>query len=258
MTRGNVKSLTKALDILELFISTKREMALSEISISLNLHKATVKRIISTLSERGYIYQREKRGKYFLGTMCLNLSEVVKGKIKIRNVALPYVIKLGNELNEDVILYTLNGRNNITTEIFPPTTKPGHTLRVIPDEAAGSSLYSKAAGKIILANYSETELDNYFENQQVIKRTPKTITGIFQIKEHLATVQKEGIAYDDEENTPGVRAVAAGIRNSEGQLVGSICVFAPSLRLSKPKMRTLAAVVKKYALQISSNLGNSP
>lgn len=75
------------------------------------------------------------------------------------------------------------------------------------------------------------------------------------MKKHLVKVRKEDIAFDDEEYWPGVRAVAAGIRNADGRLLGSISMVAPSVRLSLKKMRKLAYDVKDCAMQISKEFG---
>jgi IclR family transcriptional regulator, KDG regulon repressor len=255
MKQENVKSLTKVLDILELFVKTKREMALSEISKSLGLNKATVKRIISTLVQRGYIYQKEKRGKYFLGTIYLNFSGVVKSKMQIRDIAVPHLVKLSNELNEAVILSLINGKNTMLTETFYDPVHFSHTLKAIPDESAEVLLHCTALGKIALASYSDEELQEYFNTHEIKQCTSNTIVDINKMKIQLATIRQEGVAFDDEEESQGVRGVAAGLVNGEGKLVGSIGVIAPSVRLTRAKMRKLAPIVKNCAFQISNRLG---
>lgn len=255
MKKETVKSLTKALDILQIFLTTKREMTLSEISSSLGLNKATVNRILSTLVERGYIYQREKRGKYFLGMIYLNFSGIVKSKIQFRNIAIPHLIKLSKQINESVVLSLINGKNNVLTETFYDSVHPNHTLKAIPDESADVMLYSTALGKIVLASYSDEELQRYFNTHLIERRTSKTIINIDEMRNHLITVRQEGVAFDDEEDSLGVRGVAVGLRDNKGELIGTVCVVVPSVRLTRTKMRKLSPVIKSCAMQISSELG---
>ncbi len=98
-----MKSLSKALDILELFLDTKEEMGVSEIARLTGLNKATISRIATYLTNRNYLAQSEKRGKYFLGTQFLSFSKVIKDRIKIRDIAMPYIAKLSKSVDESVV-----------------------------------------------------------------------------------------------------------------------------------------------------------
>ena len=67
-----MKSLQKALDILELFLGDEGEISLSDLSKSSGLNKSTVNRIALTLVKRGYLKQENRRGKYSLGIKFLD------------------------------------------------------------------------------------------------------------------------------------------------------------------------------------------
>jgi IclR family transcriptional regulator, KDG regulon repressor len=254
MKRDTGKSLTKALDIIELFVKTKREMKLTEISKLLDLNNSTVNRIMTTLVKRGYIYQKEKRGKYFLGSIYLSIYSVIKSKMQIRDIAIPYLLELSKQVNESVILGLLHSQEQMALETFCDVSCAGHTLKAVPNE---NSLFlnSNALGKIVLASYTDEELRKYFKRHKIPNRTPNTITNFKEMKKHLEVVRKEGMAFDNEEESLGVRSIAVGLRDSEGKLVGAIDIIAPSIRLPREGMRKLGLVVKKYADKISNQLG---
>ena len=80
-----MEAIQKTFAVLELFLSTKDEMSLSELSQLSGINKTTVSRITSTLVKLGYLSQREKRGKYSLGMRFLDFSGFIKTRIKIRD-----------------------------------------------------------------------------------------------------------------------------------------------------------------------------
>ncbi|MCV4821197.1 IclR family transcriptional regulator C-terminal domain-containing protein, partial [Escherichia coli] len=56
------------------------------------------------------------------------------------------------------------------------------------------------------------------------KQTPKTIASCAEFMQELARVREHGFAIDDEENSLGVRCVAAPVFDATGHVVASIGV----------------------------------
>jgi IclR family KDG regulon transcriptional repressor len=253
MEQETVQSLTKALDIMEVFLKTKKEMALSEIADALNMNKSTVRRLMTTLIQRGYIYQKENRGKYSLGMIYLNFSGAIKSQMPFRGLAIPYLIRLSYELNESVVLSLIEGKDRVLTETF--RNSADYLLKAISSESATVLLHATCLGKIALSTYSDEELERYFNTHNIERRTPNTITSVTEMQNHLKSVREEGVAFDNEENTLGVRGIAAALRDGEGTIIGSIGVIVPTVRMSRNQVKKLAPVIKDYALQISREFG---
>lgn len=144
---------------------------------------------------------------------------------------------------------------NIFSETFYDIELRKNILRVVPEEGFGIPLHNTALGKIFLAEMPDEALKRYFKEEHLVSYTPNTIMNINDMKDNLRVVRRDGIAFDDEEFAFGVRGIGAGIRNSEGKLVGSFGVVAPSIRLSRSRMRELIPDVKNCSLKISKELG---
>jgi IclR family KDG regulon transcriptional repressor len=246
-----MKSLNKALDILESFLNTKEEMGVSEIARLTGLNKATVSRIANCLASRNYLVQLKKREKYFLGTQFLSFNKVIKDRIKIRDIVMPYIAKLSKSVDETVVLVIWDGKNAINID----SVQSAQSLRIIPDESDQIPLYCTGTGKIFLTQMTDKELESYFNRNNMIAYTTNTITNFNQMKTQLLAIKNEGVAYDNEEYQIGTRNVAAGIKDIEGRYVASIGVLAPSIRLTRGKMIEIAPEVKRCAMEISKNLG---
>lgn len=250
-----MKSLHKALDILELFTNGKGEMALGEIAEQSGFNKATVSRIASSLVKRGYLAQREKRGKYSLGMVFLHFSGIIKSRIKLREIAIPHLVKLGEIVGESTTLAVWDGREVMLIEIIHQTTDASSPLKVIMDEGTGPPLHCTSVGKVILAHMTEEELKNYFTKDKLQTFTSNTVTKIGEMKKHLALIRREGVGTDDEEFAIGVRGIAAALRNGEGSIIGVIGILAPSVRMSLEHMKEISPDIKDCASAISRELG---
>lgn len=250
-----MNTLDKALNILELFLSPEEspqeEISLTELAKLSGFNKSTVKRMVSILVRRGYLKQREKGGKYSLDTKFLDFSGVIKRRSKIRDKAIPYLLKLAQLTRESVILSILDGQYAAYNETIPSE----HALKIVPDEGTKVPLYCTGVGKIFLASMTEPEVENYINSTKLESYTANTITNPDYLKAHIAIITKEGIAFEEEEFVLGIRNVAAGIRNSEGKTVAAVGVLGPSVRLSRQHMTEIAPDVKKCASEISKELG---
>ena len=239
------------LDILELFLNTKDEMGVSDISRLTGLNTATVSRITQYLSTRDYLVKSGNRGKYFLGTKFLSFSKVIKDRIKLRDIAIPRMTSLSKLIDETIVLVIWDHSRAINID----SVQCEQSLRIIPDESGQIPLHCTGTGKIFLAQMTDKELEAYFCNNEIIPYTANTITNISHLKTHLLTIKDEGVAYDDEEYKLGVRNIAAGIKDVEGRVVASVGVLAPSIRLTRAKVIEITPNIKRCAKDISKDLG---
>lgn len=247
-----MKSLNKVLDILEVFLEVgNSEIRLSELSRRTGINKATVYHIVSVLSSRGYMGQVERRGKYVLGPKFLNYSAVIKQKNRIRDIAMPHLVRLNEKVGEAASLFSWDGE----MLVFVDEVHSKYPLRISPDPTSSIPLYCTSVGKIALTTYTDQELERYFNGDHIRAHTANTITDLTQFKKHLKNVAKEGVAYDDEENYTGVRAVAAGIRDGEEKLAGCISILGPSFRVTLDKLEKIKPEIKYTAMQISIDMG---
>jgi IclR family KDG regulon transcriptional repressor len=250
------KSLSKGLSILKLFLNDKQDMTLNEIAELSGLNKPTACRIATTLVKNGFLTQTGKRGKYSLGIIYLGFSKVINSRLRVRSVALPYLAELSKQLKESTIIAY---KNNWTTDVFTETIHEiypsNNVLKAVPEDGTGMSLYATCLGKIILAEMSNKEFQTYFRKTKIIQFTPNTIIDIDRMKEHLIKIRNDGVSYDDEEFSLGVKGVAVGLKDSEGNIIGAIGVIVPSARLNQEKINIYLPKIKRCASKISKEMG---
>jgi DNA-binding IclR family transcriptional regulator len=165
---------------------------------------------------------------------------------------LPFLRELSQTVNEAVLMSLRRGQIVFNVEVV----NAERFLNVTPDSTT-FNLYSTGVGKMFLANMSEKDLEEYLSSVILKPRTPNTITDMDELKRHLNKIKKDGVAYDDEEQELGLRMIAAPIFDWDEKIAAAIGVVGPSSRISRQRMVEIAALVKKYALQISQAMGYS-
>jgi DNA-binding IclR family transcriptional regulator len=246
-----LKTIKKALDVLEVFLNKKNEASISELSEITGHHPATIHGILQEFAERGYIRQRDKRGKYSLGLGFLNFSTAINRIASIEDIFHPFLIELSHEVNETVNICVKNGNSVFSVSIVQPTQK----IRVVIDEKVGIPMYSIGAGKIFLAEMTDEEFENYCRSEKMVPFTPKTITDPRKIKKQIQKFRKEGVAFDFEEYNIDLRNVSAPVWDYNGKLVAAIGVLGPAGRLTRKRMKEIVPIIKKCALDISGAMG---
>lgn len=249
-----MKSINRALDVLGIFMTTGNNNGIrfSEIAKLSKLNKATASRIISTLTDRGYLYQSEPRGKYFLGVNFRSFTRImIKSGMNVRDITMPHLTKLADSVQECAILAGRYGEKLIINEIV----NSKQLLRADPEANTEMPLYCTALGKTVLAHMKKEELEHYLDNINMKKYTEKTITDVNHLKKDLTLIVKEGIAYENEEQCLGIRGIAAPINDPAGRILAAVGITGPTVRLSEAKIKEAALEVKYCAAHISKDLG---
>jgi IclR family transcriptional regulator, KDG regulon repressor len=247
----SIESVDKTLSVLESFLKMGESVTLEDITKVVGMNKSTVNRILFTLVNRGYLKQSGKRGKYSLGTKCVDFYYSMKTRLKVGNIARPYLVQLSQIVQESVLLSIPEGKYTRHDELIPFN----HVLNIGSVDGIKTPFYCNAVGKIFLAYMPHDEMDDYLNSVEMKRYTINTITHVNTLKNQLINIANEGIAFDDEEEFEGVRGIAAAIRDFEGKILAAVSVVGPSVRLTRSRMSEIAPEVKKCALNISFELG---
>ena len=251
MSERLIQSVERAADILELFLVSKPELSIKEISEHLNLSKSTVHGIIKTLEHRGYLQQNPEDLKYKPGIKLFELGNFVGKNLDIAKVAKPIIRELVDELNETVHLVSLQ-RDEI---IYIEKVEGQSALTIYSHIGKRAPFHSTGVGKSILAHLNENEVNRILSSITLESFTKHTMTNIEEIKEQLHVIREQGYAVDDEEIELGLKCIAAPIFNHQSNVIASISCAAPKMRLDENKLPQVIAGIRRAAAEISSCLG---
>lgn len=246
-----MEAIDRIFEILELYLKHEGEMSITELARLSGLSPTVTHRIATALVKKGYLNQKEKRGKYSLGLRLLDYSRVIQRNLKIADVALPFLQELCKDANESVNLGIRDGMDLLVVAQI----EVSHALRVSGPVGRRVSLYGTAVGKLFLTQMPKSERQAIFNGTNIKKFTKNTITDLNKMEKEVELIRAEGCALDREESDLGIWSVAAPVYGIRGKIEAGVAVVAPMVRINNRKVRTLTSLTKSCASRLSQELG---
>ena len=222
---SQVKSLVRAMQVLECFTVEQPELGPSEIARMLGMQKSTVYNILSTFQKCGYLVKNPQNGKYYLGLKVLHLGYIVNSHHGMRDMFLPYLNRIAHETREICYFGILDGSEVLYIEsTYPSVQQP--TRNILGERAP---LYCTGLGKAMLAHMPEEEAEKVITGR-LKAYTGCTITDPTVLRDHLEEIRRNGYATDNMEHEYGIRCVAVPVFNAAGKVFAAVSVSGPSPR----------------------------
>jgi DNA-binding IclR family transcriptional regulator len=236
--------------LLEALAEHSTPVNLKLLATETRLHPSTAHRILSVMVDNRLV-DRIEPGTYRLGIRLLELGNLVKSRISVRQEALPHMHTLHQALGETV---NLSVRQNDEVVYIERTAHGSTMMRVVQIIGTRAPLHVTAVGKVFLASDAEGSWGDYAKRSGLRRFTDNTLTDPGSLSQELVRVRTQGFAFDNEEAEKGVSCIGAAIYNDEGRVVAGLSVSAPSDRLKKE----WADHVRQAADQISRAIGYFP
>jgi len=247
-----IQAVSHALDLLEQFHDDVDELGVTELSKRLKLHKNNVFRLLATLESRGYIEQNKATENYRLGLKSLELGQTFIKQMGLLRQAKPILEKLVADCNETSYVAIFKEGYIVYLDVVETDL----TVRVVSRVGSRLPAYCTAAGKVHLAFMSDEEVDATLPAGELKQFSPNTFSNRDALKRELRLVAEQGYAIDNEELDPGVRCVAAPIRDYTRRIVGAVSISGPSMRLGDDRIaKELVPLALQAAEELSTRLG---
>lgn len=244
---GSIQVIERMMSLLEALAVSPEAASLKNLAAATDLHPSTAHRILAAMTQSRFV-ERQDAGTYRLGIRLLELGNIVKSRINLREIALPYMQALHEDIGEAINL----GARHDDEIVYIERTSSGRALvRVVYLVGGRAPLHLTSLGKLFLAAESTQKVRDYAKRTGLPGKTPRSLTSLPALEKELDKVRRHGIAYDDEEAEIGLKCVAAPIHDEEGHVVAALSVSAPSDR-HDPEW---VAKVKQTADAVSRALG---
>lgn len=243
----SIQVLERMFQLLDLLASYQDPVSLKVISEKTGLHPSTAHRILNDLVIGRYV-DRPEAGNYRLGMRLLELGNLVKARLDVREAALGPMRELHKLTNQPVNLSVRQGDEIVYIERAFSERSGMQVVRAIGGRAP---LHLTSVGKLFLAYDEAPRVRAYASRTGLAGHTRNSITSLPLLEKELARVQQMGLARDEEELELGVRCIAAAILDDQGRLVAGLSISAPADRLEDGWI----AKLKSTAAEISASLG---
>ena len=248
--KSPIQVIERMLKLLDVLAAHPEPLGLKQIAAHTGLHPSTAHRILAAMS-RDRLVDRLEPASYRLGMRLLELGNLVRSRISVRELALPGMRELHAHTGETVNLSVRDGDEIVYVE---RTSSGRSAMRIIHAIGTRAPLHVTAAGKLFLLEDGAARLRDYAKRTGLPGHTRNSLGSPALLERDLERTQKQGFATDNEEAELGVRCVAGGIRDDAGQLVAALSLSTPAERM-KPQWGLL---VKDAAERIGEALGHRP
>ena len=245
--KPTVQVIERMFSLLDILANREEAMSLKEISEKSGLHASTAHRILNDLAT-GRFVDRPAAGTYRLGMRLLELGNMVKARLNVRDAALAPMRELHKLTQQPVNLSMRQGDEIIYVERAYSERSGMQVVRAIGGRAP---LHLTSVGKLFLAFDDPQRLRSYATRTGLAGQTRNSITQLPILERELSKARQYGIARDNEELEIGVRCMAAGIYDDQNELVAGLSISAPADRLDESWLPKLQAT----ANEISTALG---
>ena len=253
MGKGEIKTptiqvLERAFGLLDVLASQPDPVSLKHISARTGLHPSTAHRILNDLTIGRYV-DRPEAGSYRLGMRLLELGNLVKARLDVRDAALGPMRELYKLTHQPVNLSMRQGDEIVYIE---RTYSERSGMQVVRAIGGRAPLHLTSVGKLFLAHDDAPGVRAYAARTGLAGHTRNSITDLTKLERELARVNQYGTARDDEELELGVRCMAASILDDQGKLVAGLSISAPADRMEEAWLERL----RNTASAISAALGH--
>ena len=247
----SVKSVERAMAILNCFSLEKPELGITELSKKLNASKSTIHRLLTSMQKQGFIIQDKVSQHYKLGFRFLHLSEIILKNMNIRHIAFPILQTLREKTQETVSLNILSNNARICIE----KAESFKDLRRFIEIGQPLPLYAGASGKVLLAFQEEKVIQDILKKVEIKPLTSKTVTDIEQIMLDLSKIRQQGYCITSGEREAGAFSISAPIWDHSHTVIASLTISGPSFRFTPEKTEVFLKLLLEEAAEISKQMG---
>ncbi|MCJ1709692.1 IclR family transcriptional regulator [Clavibacter michiganensis subsp. phaseoli] len=242
---STVRSVDRALDLLELLERGDGPLRLVELSRGSGLQNATVLRILGSLQRRGWV--TVEHGEYRVGPAALGIANGFLTTDRLSGRARPVLQQLADSTRLTASLYVRIGEERILTVRVDGEDPLRYQLplgRRLPLHVG--------AGKNILAAFPEEERERVLAGLGSTDTAGGASVSVDALRDQLAVVRRDGFHISIDERETGVAAVSVPIHDRSGEVVAAISTSGPSETITRarlearvPELRRAAAAVER-------------
>ena len=246
----SIQVLERMMTLLDVLAAHPESVSLKILAEKTGLHPSTAHRILNDLVATR-IVDRSQPGAYRLGMRLLELGNLVKARLDVREAALSPMRVLHRSTGQTINLSVRQGDEIVYIERAFSERSGMQVVRAIGGRAP---LHLTSTGKLFLSADDPKHVRLYAMRTGLAGHTQNSITDINKLERELNQVRNNGYARDNEELELGVRCIAAGIRDDSNKVVAGLSLSAPADRMQDEWLKEL----QQTAEDISTLIGYAP
>ena len=217
-----IEALARGLDVIRVFQPRRPAMSLAAVAAASGLPRPSARRVLVTLQRLGYVRATESGFELTPRVLELGMSYVLSHSLW--EIARPHMERLVARTRESSSVAQLDGSDIVyvsrvaVPKIVALAVTIGTRFPALPT----------SLGKVLLAALPPEEAGRVLAEPSRSGIAPRFQHSAQQRGEVLRDVRARGWALTDEELAPGIRSVAAPLRDGDGRVIAAlnVCVHA--------------------------------
>jgi IclR family pca regulon transcriptional regulator len=226
-----VQSLERGLAVIKAFGPEREKLSLSDVARHTGMTRAAARRFLLTLVELGYV--RNDGRDFSLRPRVLELGYAYLSGLTLPDIAAPHMEELVGRLHESSSISVLDGEQ-IAYVVRVPTKR---IMTIVIAVGTRFPAYATSMGRVLLADLSDEDLDDYLRRTELQPITSRTLTDAGQFRAMLAEVARQGYCIVDQELEDGLSSIAVPIRGIPDVGTAAMNVSAHASRVSIEVLR---------------------
>jgi len=247
-------SVTRILQLLKALGMSDKPLSLAELSRQLAAPKTSLIGLLRGLVELNFVVFTD--GSYRLGGSAFELASIMLGarqRLHLGDYTRAGMRDLARRSGETV-LYAILNTDEPATMTYVDMIESRGAIRISVGIGDRSPLYCTAGGRVLLAAMSDDSVRRYLSLAPLNSINPMTETDPDILFELIQRTCDEHFSCVSDEIVQGITGMAAPIRDSSCEVLGSLIIAGPTARMLEEK-DNLKSIVLEVAQGISLSLG---
>ena len=228
-------------------------MTLAEVSGELGTPKSSTLRLLRVLTQAEYLIYDPPR--YLLGPAIFRFAAGLTAVREFPALIKPCMQRLLESTQETIYVAVLDADEK--TAKYLDVLESPQPIRYYVRPGTERPLYCSSAGRLLLAYQSRAWIEDYLATTRLRQVTPKTISGVRELRQELKRIRYEGVAASFGEAVPGAAGIAAPVFDRDGSIKAALMIGGPEDRI-RQHMAELMPALLAAAQEASSILGYQP
>ena len=238
----------KALDVLDRIAAYGRPVRFTELLEQGAYPKATLYRLLQTLTHQGMLGYDSDRQTYALGVRLVRLAHAAWATSSLAPIARPYLDDLSAETGETIHLAQMdNGQ-----VLYVDKRNAAKPVEMFAQAGKVGPAYCTGVGKAMLAFLPADALEAALTVQSFHRFTPNTLADAGALVAELKVIRARGHAFDNEEHEPGIICCAVPILTRSGRVIGALSLTSTTARTTLAALDARAGRIKQTAARIAA------
>lgn len=242
--------LTRVMRLLDCFTDDEPALSAAQLSERTGLASSTLHRMLAALTDRGLL-SRTTGHRYTIGSRLWELGELSPLSLRLRETALPHMLRLYEATRENVHLAVLDAPTPETaTALFVGRVTGQGSIPTLSRMGGRLPLHTTGVGKALLSQRDDEWLTRYL-SVPLVRETTHSIADAAELRADLARAHTRGYATTHEEMTLGNVSVAAPLARVEGLPPTALGIV---VHIERADERRLGGLVVQTAKDLSHAL----